>query len=68
MCVSVQEEWMKRQSHIQNREKGPKWRGKRILNAPPPTNTLNVQLHMEELPLKKTKPQNGLSDSYAAGE
>lgn len=25
MCVSVQEEWKKRQSHIQNREKGPKW-------------------------------------------
>lgn len=39
------------------------------LNLPPPMNTPNLQLHIEQLPLrKKKKPKNCLSDCYPSGE
>lgn len=36
------------------------------MNFPPSTDTVNIQLHMEQVPLKEI--QNKLSDSYTSGE
>lgn len=67
MCVSSKRNGWRDRAIFENREMGPKMLMEGVTRHTSSTNTLNVQLHMEELPLKKKKPQDGLSDSCAAG-